>query len=174
MNSCNHADQLIRENTMSLEQKIDKLTIAIEALTVAMTSGSIAAMSAGEVINELKETVGNVSTEKTSGKDTPAMKKINAEAKEKAIKESKERNEKKSQQQKPTESNANTDDNQEDSVKSVSADELKAACLTAARSAPDAKAKVKALLKAFDATVVKDVAESDRVTVLTRLEAGEF
>lgn len=56
----------------------------------------------------------------------------------------------------------------------VSADDVKAACLTAARSAKDAKAKVKKLLKEFDANVVKDIAVGDRAEVLRRLESGEY
>ena len=193
MNFCNHADQLISENIMSLEQKIDKLTVTIESLIVAMGAMSLGANVASEVITELKETVkdsiGDVSTEKTTEKKTTkttaelkeSAKKINKEATEKALKK---HNEKKSSEtsqstDEPT-GDALTDGSPSDSAasaksaKSVTADELKAACLTAARAKPENKVKVKALLKEFDATVVKDVAEADRATILARLEAGKF
>ena len=59
-------------------------------------------------------------------------------------------------------------------TKEVSADDLKAACLTAARAEEGNKVKVKKLLASYDATVVKDVAPCDRAEILAKLEAGEF
>lgn len=144
----NVANNPISENTMSLEQKIDTLTTAIENLTAAMSSGA------------------NVNV-KTTAELKESVKEINAEAKEKALTKTAA---KKKAAEKKVEEQAESGEE----LPVVSADELKAACLTAARSASDAKAKVKALLKEFGATVVKDVAEGDRPVVLARLEAGEF
>ena len=38
---------------MSLESKIEKLTLAIESLTIAMTAGSISTITAGETVSGL-------------------------------------------------------------------------------------------------------------------------
>lgn len=137
---------------MSLESKIDTLTAAIEALTIAMSAGSILPVTTTitEQVEEVVAEVAEQAEKKTTKKTTKA--KANAKVEEEVVEE-------KDTTPKTSE---------------VSADDLKAACLKAARSAPDAKAKVKALLKEFGATIVKDVANHDRATVLARLNTGEY
>jgi len=138
---------------MSLESKIEKLTLAIESLTIAMSSGSIAqAITTVTEVKEIVETVGNASVKTTEKKTTEK---------------------KPTKKTKPVEKVEPQEPDLTDE-KIVSADDLKAACLKAARSAPEAKAKVKALLKEFGATIVKDVVPHDRATVLARLESNQY
>ena len=59
-------------------------------------------------------------------------------------------------------------------VDEISIDVLKALCLKCARSTPDAKDKVKALLAKFDASTVKELAIGDRSKVMALLESGEY
>ena len=59
-------------------------------------------------------------------------------------------------------------------VDEISIDVLKALCLKTARSTPNAKDKVKALLAKFDATTVKELAIGDRCKVMALIESGEY
>lgn len=138
---------------MSLESKIDTLTAAIQMLTNVIANHPSNFTSTTTITEQVEEVVAEVAEQaekKTTKKTTKA--KANAKVEEKVVEE-------KDTTPKTSE---------------VSADDLKAACLKAARSAPDAKAKVKALLKEFGATIVKDVANHDRATVLARLNTGEY
>lgn len=154
---------------MSLEQKIDALTTAVENLTAQMASANITTAQIDKVVDKVVTEV----IEEASTADKATAAKINAETKKKALAETKARKAKDAEATKIAADKAQQSDD-EVGNKPVSADELKAACLTAARAKPENKVKVKALLKEFDATVVKDVAEGDRPVVLARLEAGEF
>lgn len=114
---------------MSLEQKIDKLTLAIEAMTTTLLSVTSIAEVNTKTSATIQETVDAV----TQVPDTITLDKT---------------------------------------IPSV--EDLKAACLKVARAAAENKTKVKTLLAEFDAKVVKDVAEGDRVTILNRLKNGEY
>ena len=59
-------------------------------------------------------------------------------------------------------------------VDEISIDVLKALCLKTARSTPNAKDQVKALLAKFDATTVKELAIGDRCKVMALLESGKY
>ena len=163
---------------MSLESKISALTIAIEALTAQMQESATGktmlerahdvVKSAGDVLIKGDGiTEGESSTEKASQVDNETADKINAEAKKKALAKSKAK--KKAENEDAIKVNEEKINNAE-----VSADDLKAACLTAARAEEGNKVKVKKLLASYDATVVKDVAPVDRAEILAKLEAGDF
>ena len=149
-----------------------------------------------EEAREARET-SEITTEKTSevegeeaSVDYKAMaEKINAEAEKKALAKSKreakkaEAGKKAQEEQNQADATAQSEEeqNQADAQAGnelpeteVTADDLKAACLTAARAEEGNKVKVKALLAKYDATVVKDVAPANRAEILAILESGEF
>lgn len=157
---------------MSLENNIAKLTLSIDALVAVMQTMSAGANVAVEAITELKEVAETVVEEVTEAEklettDKQTAAKINAEAKKKALAETKARKEKEAEEKAALEDAVKDDEE----VKVPTVEDLKAACLVAARSAADAKVKVKKVLKEFDANVAKDVAPADRVTIIARLES---
>ena len=158
---------------MSLELKISALTIAIEALTAQMAGAVITpiVVAAEKIIEEAVEEVSQA--EKLEQADNETADKINAEAKKKALAKSKAKAKAEAEKLKALAEEDAKDDAPGQEVE-VSADDLKAACLTAARAEEGNKVKVKKLLASYDATVVKDVAPGDRAEILAKLEAGEF
>jgi len=171
---------------MSLESKISALTIAIENLTAQMqesATGKTMLERAHDVVKTAGDvlikgdgiTEGESSTEKASQADSEMAEKINAEAKKKALAESKAKAKAKKEAEKlKALAEEDAKDDAPGQEAEVSADDLKAACLTAARAEEGNKVKVKKLLASYDATVVKDVAPGDRAEILAKLEAGEF
>ncbi len=132
-----------------------------------------------KIIEEAVEEVSQA--EKLEQADNETADKINSEAKRKSLDEAKAKAKvwaKREAEIKELEKKAHVEelDGKIDTTdtKEVSADDLKAACLTAARAEEGNKVKVKKLLASYDATVVKDVAPCDRAEILAKLEAGEF
>lgn len=137
---------------MSLESNIAKLTIAIEALTAQMVSSSVTSlMTSGADANisdyekESKEKIDSVNEEATS-EDKATAEKINAAAEKKALAKAKAKKE--------AAANAKAEAEQESTETEVSADDLKAACLKAARAEEGNKVKVKKLLASYGKSVV--------------------
>ena len=173
---------------MSLESKIETLTVTVELLIAQMkTMSSGMSIAHSEITTETVEKTSEVKVEgeEASVDDKAMAEKINAEAKKKALAKAK-RDAKKAEdaQLKDNEEHSRTEDaalitHRAEVTKSsvtnlVTADDLKAACLTAARAEEGNKVKVKALLAKYDATVVKDVAPANRAEILAILESGEF
>ena len=179
---------------MSLESKIENQTIAISALTIVIEA--LTAQMAGANITPIMsegaahaaiaiETVTDevlVEGAEANSEDKETAARINAEAEKKALAKSKreakkaEAEKKAQEEQNQADATAQSEEEQDqaDAKVEVTADDLKAACLTAARAEEGNKVKVKALLAKYDATVVKDVAPANRAEILAKLESGDF
>ena len=159
---------------MSLESKIETLTVTVELLIAQMkTMSSGMSIAHSEITTEkTSEVEVKVEGEEASVDDKAMAEKINAEAKKKALAKAK-RDAKKAEVEEKVEA---VEEKVEEKVEAVevTADDVKAACLTEARAEEGNKVKVKALLAKYDATVVKDVAPANRAEILAILESGEF